>query len=451
MKYKVEDFVSNLTLSPELHKIGIYNVNQLISIQKRFNNAKRDFLFVNKMQGKHIATRPRDFMTLCHAMTSEFLANSKVYKESKILVLGFAETATALGAEVAFNLKGRGFTDIYYAQTTRDNVMHSVSSDEMALLSEEEKKNIVIQNGQAFIYIGPVILFSEEHSHATEQKFYCWNDTDLPEFDHVIFVDDEITTGKTVRNLKKVMQEGLNCITESTNFSILTVLSFVTGENNALLLEDNITSYALVKGILREERPIIEDLGITYSSRNFKKLPDHFYSIKSMHTCKEDDVLLAKYNVSEIDNLMNLTVDTIKSGDTRDVSEYHKVIDALESELKDIEGAKVLVIGTEEFMYKPLLLASGLEARGFNVYYKATTRSPIKCNGVGNIIKGYEFTSLHTDSVVNYIYTNKDEFVKYDKVIICDTLKETNLKYTDTVFRYANLISDDVSYVAFTK
>ena len=48
MKYKVEDFVSNLTLSPELHKIGIHNVNQLISIQKRFNNAKRDFLFVNK-------------------------------------------------------------------------------------------------------------------------------------------------------------------------------------------------------------------------------------------------------------------------------------------------------------------------------------------------------------------------------------------------------------------
>ena len=61
---------------------------------------------------------------------------SQAYRNERLLIIGFAETATAIGAAVAVEL-GQ-----YYIQTTRENV----------------------EGVDDYVY------FTEAHSHATEQK-----------------------------------------------------------------------------------------------------------------------------------------------------------------------------------------------------------------------------------------------------------------------------------------
>ena len=51
MKTKINAYIDNI----EYHANGLEDI---IVVEKRLNNPKRDFLFVNKHQGKHIPTSP---------------------------------------------------------------------------------------------------------------------------------------------------------------------------------------------------------------------------------------------------------------------------------------------------------------------------------------------------------------------------------------------------------
>ena len=76
--------------------------------------------------------------------------------------MGFAETATAIGAQAAITVGAD------YIQTTRE-VIPGVN----------------------------YLFFSEEHSHATEQKLVKDDiDRAAAETDRIIFIEDEVTTGK---------------------------------------------------------------------------------------------------------------------------------------------------------------------------------------------------------------------------------------------------------------
>ena len=126
-------------------KENIYGIDseELFSIGYRNNNSKRNFLFISKVLGKHIEVRP----DVCKVMglllastifgitneTSTFInyikgqrgEDEKVkeamklpYKTNeKVVVLGFAETATALGMAVASAIENS-----YYVTTTRENI-----------------------------------------------------------------------------------------------------------------------------------------------------------------------------------------------------------------------------------------------------------------------------------------------------------------------------------------
>ena len=148
-------------------------VDEFIKIAKRHNNTKREFLFVNTLLGKHIATDSNNAINLSTMLYKKlqtlFIEND--WSNKKVLLVGFAETATALAQNIM--IKSLRFTNpniVGYAQTTRENIINDK-------------------------YVN--IAFEEEHSHATTQKLYF--DKNL-EYDIVIFVDDEITTGKTVLN-----------------------------------------------------------------------------------------------------------------------------------------------------------------------------------------------------------------------------------------------------------
>lgn len=77
-----------------------YTSNNTLRIAKRFQNSKRPYLLVNPLQAKHIPVRPSQAADMMEAL-GDLLARK--YPQTK-LVIGFAETATAIGAVVAERL-----------------------------------------------------------------------------------------------------------------------------------------------------------------------------------------------------------------------------------------------------------------------------------------------------------------------------------------------------------
>ena len=91
-------------------------------------------------------------------------------------MIGFAETATAIGSVVASSISD----DCFYIHSTRENVSG----------------------------ISDWLFFEEEHSHATQQRLAKkelaqW----LEKTSTIVLVDDELSTGKTMLNLLKRMKE----------------------------------------------------------------------------------------------------------------------------------------------------------------------------------------------------------------------------------------------------
>ena len=112
----------------------LYSESDLVKIAKRENNNKRKYLVVNPLQGKHVPVSPTETFSL-FSQLSNLLANQ--YDKDSTLVIGFAGTATAIGACVAMKL------GMQYVQTTRE-----------------------------CLYQADYLFFTESHSHATEQKLY---------------------------------------------------------------------------------------------------------------------------------------------------------------------------------------------------------------------------------------------------------------------------------------
>ena len=139
---------------------------KFISIAKRENNSKRGYLIVNPSQGKHIPVSPSVSLSVFEELAKQIEGK---YENESLLFIGFAETATAIGAQVAIS------SGMPYMQTTRE-----------------------IIPGVDYIF------FSEEHSHATEQKLVK-DDLDkvIEKIDRIVFVEDEVSTGKTILNIIK--------------------------------------------------------------------------------------------------------------------------------------------------------------------------------------------------------------------------------------------------------
>ena len=123
---------------------------------------------MDPLQGKHIPVVTSKALDLFAALADTFWEK---YKDEKLLLVGFAETANALGAQAAITVGAD------YIQTSREVIP-----------------------GVNFLF------FSEEHSHATEQKLVI-DDIDrvAAETDRIIFIEDEVTTGKTIRNIISIL------------------------------------------------------------------------------------------------------------------------------------------------------------------------------------------------------------------------------------------------------
>lgn len=327
-------------------------VEDVIKMAKRHNNPKRDFLFVNTLLGKHIAVQGRDALMMHRALGDKVyeLFKEKGWENKKVLLVGFAETATALAQNIMFySLKFKEkfpLNIVGYTQTTREE------------LPSNQYTNIA---------------FEEEHSHATSQKLYFDKELD---YDVVLFVEDEITTGNTILNFISQFEKHQS----GKDFAVASILNWQNDKDAKTFSEKGVEVAFLVRGKMKTELP-------SFSIKEGKE-----------YDLYQDEVNY-KANLSLRNNpRLPMTVEEFSEyvtfGDNKD-KEFSKLIS-----LKDSKK-KTLIIGTEENMFVPIFFAIIIDAD-----VKATTRSPIE----SSLEDGYpissrlKLNSAYESGRVTYLY-----------------------------------------------
>ena len=333
-----------------------WNLDDLLSFAERIN-PKRAFLFVSKVLGKHIPVAP-SVMQKSYQDIAALIPKNLPYP---ISVIGMAETAVGLGAGVYRELKPDFGESAIFLTTTR----HPVET------------------------LPTLGLFLEEHSHAQDQ--FILSSHDAIKHQHIlssktlILVDDEISTGKTFRNL---------------------ILSL---KKSGLEHVERIILVTLVNWA--EQHLATDDLGI----------PVEVISLLHGHWQWQD-------NNKEIDIQMP-NVSSTKQQSQRIIApnDWGREPTFLDCSVwqqpKSIQAhEKILVLGSGEFTWIPFLMAEQLEKQGAEVYFSSTTRSPIM---QGQAIKSIcLFKDNYGLNINNYAYNVKHQ--QFDRVfLIIETAKDS--------------------------
>lgn len=379
----------------------------LFCIGKRDNNEKRNFLFISKLLGKHLGVNPDvvkstgfllSSLKYCFNNTSHISCIKGIGKpsfeeyalEKDILVIGFCETATALGMSVAASIHGSS-----YITTTRET----------------------IQN------IKQLLRFEEPHSHASTHCMY--SDTiDLNKFKEIILVDDEITTGISLLNLIKEIVKNSSV----RKFSIMTILDWRNEsmkDNYRKYISETgieIYVYSLLSGYMFERTTTIyQNKNITHIEKTLNSIPLNIFDREIVSTLENP--------------CTNYLLYTGRFGiDSECINKVEEFSSKTANELSKFIGTnkRILVLGHGENIYIPSRVASYLQNIGYKVSFRTTSRTPIYCDG--EIIKDVQ---IFVDRGVNYHFYNREEAEKYDKVLmladtpfdkmICNNLMVFNL------------------------
>lgn len=391
----------NLTISENIKDHRDYF---LMAVRK--NNTKRNFLFVSQLLGKHIPIPPSRLFNSCNQLVEQYAEEKQLKKDkdqrfechNPTLVIGFAETATAMGHAVYDNFS----KNCYYVHTTREKVENAAFAFE----------------------------FEEEHCHATEQLFFLQNEDWIKEAKEVLIVDDEVTTGKTIRNIIEQIEK----FYPGKSYSVITFLDWRNNENKGHYAELNkngleISFYSFVQGWINNitiSNNIVTEKKLTFPENYHAK--NNGWNIHSIGI-ESETLLTARNGINcEQREIINEIV--------------NKIITTLRPSLK---GNKRAIIGTGEFMYLPLLC--GRQLPGENVF-NATTRSPIipTAKEEYGVKKAIEFICPTDESRHEYLYNanieNCDEVIlffesKQDSNKIASLLSELdtlNYKHKHVVF-----------------
>ena len=346
------------------------------------------------MQGKHIPVKPHEALDMFKALAAPL---KEQYTDERLLLIGFAETATAIGAAVALELGAA------YMQTTREQIPDV-----------------------NYLY------FSEEHSHATEQKLVK-NDIDgvINDIDRIIFIEDEVTTGKTILNIIGILE---TLYPNTVHYSVASVLNGMDKDALQVYEHRGIKLHWLVK----TNHAAYTNMAEAYRG-------DGKYIVCSTQNSGLDNVQEQQcYRFSgclEKIKLESLPIESLKEGcfqtvhsrnirqkmgqfmNTRRLVDPKQYADFCERLYLDILSCidlkhidRLLVLGTEEFMYPPLYVAERFEEQGKEVWFHATTRSPITVNTEKEypLHVRYELKSFYDAERITYIY----DLDKYDCVLV---------------------------------
>ncbi|NMS90038.1 hypothetical protein HGQ85_08845 [Clostridioides difficile] len=367
------------------------------------NNSKRRFLFISKKLGKHIACKPSEMDNLGKLIATIYNEKNKV--TSNGTVIAFAETGTAIGHSFFNYLCG----EYEFIHTTREQF--------------DELENLE---------------FLEEHSHATDQNLYFGMLSNFKVGDEVILVDDEITTANTCMNIIRKIQS----IYPRKKYTICSILNWVNDENlrKVTLLEEElgckIEFVYLFKGNFNFD--INEDIISNYND-NYITTDSHIVSndkgnlvVNHINVDLEDYIGSKKY----VKYTGRFGINREEQTRLKEIvkRESKKIIMDNKESLKN-ENEKILFLGTEEFMYIPMLFAKEKENQ-YDVYYHSTTRSPIIDIEKNNypIRSKFKLKSFYNIDVQNYIYNiDKHNFSKCYLFVELNKSKNSYLEFIDII------------------
>ena len=306
---------------------GDARLPELVQLALR-RNPRRAHLLVSTVLGKHIPADPRQVRGAGGELGRLV---DKVLDGRTALVVGFAETATGLGHFVAEQLGAD------YIHSTR----RAIPEPPLA------------------------VGFEEEHSHASSHRLLPENPGLLAGGEVLVLVDDEISTGRTALNTIAALQ----AISPRSRCVIAALVDLRTDEDAAAM-----TAFAA-----RQEL----QLEVVSLARGSVSWPADFPSRAAAEVAatpaERDPVAAPRAQLREYRDAWPAGVrESGRHGfDAADVRAAHLAAAEVAQAVAPDCGSNVLVLGTEELMYAPTLIAEALAERLPSVVVSATTRSPV--------------------------------------------------------------------------
>ena len=375
-----------------------YQQKDLVRIAKRENNTKRNYLVVDPLQGKHVPVEPSKALNLFKSLAEKLQGK---YEGERLLFIGFAETATAIGAQAAITLGTK------YIQTTRE----------------------VIPDAR-------YLFFSEAHSHATEQKLVK-DDIDrvINDIDRIVFIEDEVTTGNTIMNIIKIITKEYQ---KKIKFAVASLLNGMTEESLKIYQDEKIELHYLVK---------TDHSGYGAVAEQYRCDGLYICAIPENHTHESADI-----DVQSEKNMREHIISIPGWMNARrfvDAKQYEaacrKLAETVIAETGVKQGERVLVIGTEEFMYPALLTGQEIEKMGCEVRSHSTTRSPIAISTEEEypLHCRYELRSLYDPDRKTFIY----DLENYDRVIVMTDSALASLKGLETLTYALRMKNENITVI----
>lgn len=318
-------------------------MNENFGIAKRENNPLRDYLIINKFQSKHFPSDPRKTALFCAEMGEEM---RRICPSGKCAAIVFAETAIGIGALAANCLGERCFL----ISTTREE----------------------LPDGFRFS------TFSEEHSHAPLHKICRRADVDLNEIRHIFIIDDELTTGNTMKALTQLITKKVKVPITAHAFAV----------NNLCVETLGQIGVEVYAKYFYDELPQLDfPSGFSVDEPKITKKPDFDLDLNALYDIRLG-VNCKKY-----------------------FHECESLCGAVFEKLKDsLSGVSCIeVIGTEELCLPPIVFGEMLAEKGFEVRVHGVTRSPVMPSAA-------EDYPIKTRSVLKSLYEGERTVFLYNKV-----------------------------------
>lgn len=345
MQYKIK--TKNTMLLPE----------ECFSIGQRVGNKKRNFLFISKIIGKHLETDPESIIKVGRELAQLVRPSSK-----NALCIGFAETATGIGLATANALACQ------YISTTR------------AVIDE------------------PNFSFEEEHSHASTH--YCYGLIQhIGEFDEILLIDDELTTGNTILNIISQLKQ----FTGVKTYRVLSILDWRSDKNVRRAEEFS-----------RQNKLEVSFASLfsgTIDSNDNRNYPNFSHEIIKQPF--EGPYIMASRLIPNRNGYADLSGRFyLNRAEVQWIMLYaHRMaLDIHESLSKEYQD--ILILGHGENIYLPAMIAYWLKKYRNQVSIKTTTQSPIYCDGT--IKTRHDF--YDRNDCLHYLY-NKAEMEAHDTVV----------------------------------
>lgn len=338
---------------------GAGRLDELLAFGARAN-AKRGFLFVSKILAKHWPVKP-SVMAAVH----DELAAQVPNLPGPIVFIAMAETGIGLGQGV--------FEAFKRLQPERACLfMHSTRYP---------------MEGCA------VFEFAETHSHAPRQYLHLPKDAELNALfcnaRSLVLIDDEASTGNTFVNLARACRRYCPDLSHVHLATAANFMSAAARTQCPAAFELQVSMAALIEGQYEFTPNPIE-----VSAPAAQAAP-----------CPQSSGARAEFG---------------RLGTQRALPPPHSLALQLSADLEP--DAKILVLGTGEFMHWPFLLGQCLEDLGHAVWVQSTTRSPILTWGA--VQHSNAFRDNYGEGVPNYVYNLAPGL--YDQVLICHETPEND-------------------------